>query len=42
LTAAKFKPFIFPVSLFTLSNVANICIFMNELGLFYNFQAARI
>jgi hypothetical protein len=28
LTAAKFKPLIFPVSGFALSNVANICIFM--------------
>jgi hypothetical protein len=28
LTAAKFKPLIFPVSGFTLFNVANICIFM--------------
>jgi hypothetical protein len=33
LTAAKFKPLIFPVSLFALSNVANICIFM----IFYDF-----
>jgi hypothetical protein len=28
LTAAKFKPLIFPVSGFALSNVADICIFM--------------
>jgi hypothetical protein len=28
LTAAKFKPLVFPVSRFALSNVANICIFM--------------
>jgi hypothetical protein len=44
LTAAKFKPFVFSVPGFALTNIANICIFMilNDITFIYTRQVTAL